>query len=242
MKNNLIKYSFVALAALIIVGFSSCKKDEDKDENSTHLKVHYKVGSEDFSYNTNYTIGGVAVKFDLAQFYLSTIKLGDNAYTDKYVLVKPGEETDLGYTAPGDYHMFSFNVGVDEMTNSQTETDFTNRASDDPLAIQSPKMHWSWNAGYLFLKIEGMVDTDGDNTPETVLQFHIGSNDMLRAISLHSHATVEDKSTTEIELNFDLEKLLTGVDLKTEYSTHTMNNKPLAKKIMDNLSSALSAH
>lgn len=240
MKNNIVKYSFIALVSLMIVGFSACKKD--KDNSNTTLKVHYKVGSEVFAYNTNYTIGGVAVKFSLAQLYMSTIKLGENAYTDKYVLLKPAEETSLGYTAPGEYHMFSFNVGIDEATNSQTDADFTSRDANDPLAMQSPKMHWSWSSGYLFLKIEGMVDTDGDSSPETVLEFHVGSNDMLRAVSLHSHATIEDKSGNEIELSFDLEKLFTGIDLKTEYSTHTMDNKPLAKKIMDNLSTAFSSH
>ncbi|MCP4442423.1 MAG: hypothetical protein GY810_26245 [Aureispira sp.] len=238
MKTNLIKYSFIVLAALIIVGFSSCKKDDDKSDNTT-LKVHYKVGDDAFAYNTTYTINGVAVKFTLAQFYMSTIKLGENAYTDKYVLVKPGETYNLGYTEPEDYHAFTFDVGIDSATNAQTETDFANRADDDPLALQSPKMHWSWNSGYLFLKVEGMVDTDADGTPETVMELHVGSNNMLRSISLHSHLTVEKKGDNEVAINFDLNKLFTDVDLKTNHTTHTMNNMPLAKQLMDNLSSAL---
>lgn len=233
----------MAITALTFT-MTSCNKD---DYYNLDLEIDYKVGAESFVYDQVYTINGTAVKFSLVQFYVSGIHIEDHdgakVNFDKYLLVKPSQTNyELGPIAKdfgSHLHELNFNVGIDEATNSQTTETFTSRAATDPLSTQNPAMHWSWNSGYIFIKMEGMVDTDGDGTPDAVAEWHLGMNSMLRPVGISAHSDLS-KGKNEIHLNFDVAKLFTDVDLATEYDTHTMDNMPLAVKIADNVSSAFS--
>jgi hypothetical protein len=244
MKNLSSKIAFL-FAIISIVSLSSCNKDKTK---TLDLEINYKVGSEAFSYDNTYTIGGTAIKFDLVQFYVSGIKLMDEEggmhnYADQYLLVKPTQTTYSLGEVPENFgshlHMLNFNVGIDSSTNGQTESTFMNRASDDPLAVQNPAMHWSWSSGYIFLKIDAQVDTTGDGLVDVAAPFHIGMNNFLRSTSTMMHTDLETGENV-IALNFDVAKLFDGVDLSTENNTMTMNNMPLATKVADNIAAAFS--
>lgn len=245
MKNLVSKIAFL-FAVLSIITLSSCNKDKSK---TLDLEINYKVGSESFSYDNTYTIGGTAIKFDLVQFYASSIALMDDEgamamFSDKYLLVKPGTTTYSLGEIPESYesnhaHMLNFNLGIDETTNSQTESTFLSRAEDDPLAAQNPAMHWSWNSGYIFLKIDAMVDTTGDGVVDATAAFHIGMNSFLTSTSTMMHTDLETGENT-LSLNFDVAALFDDVDLSTEYSTHTMDNMPLANKVKANIDDAFS--
>jgi hypothetical protein len=100
-------------------------------------------------------------------------------------------------------------------------------------------MHWNWNSGYRFLRIDGKVDTDGDGTMDETMAFHLGTNNMLQNVSLTAHKDVE-KGSNMLHMEFDLAKLFEGVDLSTDFSTHTMNNPELAAAVRDNIPAAIS--
>lgn len=214
MFNLLSKFSLAIAAFALVFSMGSCKKDEEDTATDTDLSMHlhYKVGTEDFAYDQVYTIDGVAVKFTLAQFYVSGINIMNDdgemhSFDDLFLLAKPSQMDYALGTVPasfGDHlHMLNFNVGVDSVTNSQTEADFTSRDANDPLAAQNPGMHWSWNSGYIFVKIEGEVDTDGDGTPDTAANWHIGKNSLLREVSLMAHQDMEDETATvEVGVGF----------------------------------------
>lgn len=245
MKNLISKIVFL-FAAISLISLNSCKRDKTK---TLDLEVNYKVGSESFSYDDTYTIGGTAIKFDLVQFYVSSIALMDDdgtmaMFPDKYLLVKPEMTTYSLGEIPESYdsdhaHMLNFNVGIDETTNGQTESTFLSRSENDPLAAQNPAMHWSWNSGYIFLKIDAQVDTSGDGTVDAVAAFHIGMNDFLTSTSTMMHTDLETGENT-LSLNFDVATLFDDVDLSTEYVTMTMNNMPLANKVKANIPAAFS--
>ena len=240
-------FNLLLFGMATVLMFSSCNNDDDDDSAAlaaVDLHFDYVVGDEAFNYGQDYNIGGTAVNFEFAQFYVHgiTLKAEDGTETtfdDLYLLVSPEEEHyEVGEVKPGHYHMLSFNIGVAEADNNQTEEDFTQRAADDPLALQSPEpMHWNWNAGYIFVKINGTTDADGDGTPEERLEFHIGTNNMLRALSIESHTDLES-GENEYELEFDIAKLFENIDLSTEYSCHTGDAPELAAKFADNIPSS----
>ncbi len=235
-----------ALILFSIFTLSSCNKDKSK---TVDLQFNYKVGSEAFSYDQTYTIGGTAIKFDLVQFYVSGISVEDHdgnlgSFETEYLLVKPGASTHslglLSESFEDDHvHYLNFNVGIDAATNGQTESSFMSRPAEDPLAAQDPRMHWSWNTGYIFLKIDAQVDTDGNGTVDSTAAFHIGTNDFLASTRTMLHTDLETGENT-LSLNFDIAKLFEGVDLSTEYFTMTMSNMPLATKVKNNIPSAFS--
>ena len=113
--------------------------------------------------------------------------------------------------------------------------DFTTRAPSDPLAAQDYQMHWNWNTGYKFLRVDGRSDTDGDGVVDTDITYHIGSDPLLSNLNF----ALENLSE-EVTIEFDLAKLFAGVDFTVDIDTHTGNNLPLAQKLVANYSTAFS--
>jgi len=245
MFNLLSKFSLAIAAFALVFSMGSCKKDEEDSDKTLSMDINYKVGSETFAYDQVYTIDGVAVKFTLAQFYVSGINIMNDAgemhsFDDLFLLAKPSQTNYALGTVPasfGDHlHMVNFNLGVDSVTNGQTEADFTSRDANDPLAAQSPRMHWSWNSGYIFMKFEGEIDTDGDGSTDSTAHWHVGGNNFLRAVELTAHEEMEENHTINVAV--DLSTIFTNTNLATDYQTMTMDNMPLATKVADNMATA----
>jgi hypothetical protein len=71
------------------------------------------------------------------------------------------------------------------------------------------------------------------------MAFHLGTDNMLQNVSLTAHKDVE-KGSNMLHMEFDLAKLFEGIDLSTDYVTHTMNNPELAAAVRDNIPAAIS--
>jgi hypothetical protein len=243
MKKIILKSTLTFLLLSFILLNSSCKKHKD---SSINLAYNYKVNNSDFAYNQVYTINGVAVKFTLAQMYISGINIEDDAlrtesFTDKYLLISPESGTkEIGLITNKDIHHLHhirFNVGIDSITNNQTATEFAARTAPDPLAAQSPSMYFGNGNGYIFLRIDAMVDTDADGIPETAAEFHIGGDSYLKSYDFIAHNDLESGANT-FQINFNIAKLFDGVDLSTEYITHTTDYPNIAEKLKLNLPAA----
>jgi len=242
--------SFLSLLLLgaFTLTFTACDEDDpsmDAEEAMLSMMFEYQVDGAAFTPGEVYNINGTDVKIDIAHFYVGGIELmpeeGDAVVLeDKYLLVKPQSGMqELASVNTGHYHMLRFFVGVDPETNDQSEDDFTSRDADDPLGIQNPSMHWGWNAGYRFLRIDGEVDTDGDGTMDESMAFHLGNDEMLQNVQLMAHKDVEKDGSNMLHIRFDLAALFDGLDLSTDYSTHTNNDPELAAAVRDNIPGAM---
>ncbi|HHM21588.1 MAG TPA: hypothetical protein ENJ20_06150 [Bacteroidetes bacterium] len=245
-----ISFLTIGLAALLLAS-NGCKNKEDETpeikKGDIHMHFKYTVNGQDLQIGQVYEINGTAVSFEFANFYLGKIvfhpEQGSHiSLGDQYLLVTPDRhEHSTTQLDAGHYHKVEFIIGVDDKENDQTETDFTNRSPDDPLAMQNPSMHWGWNGGYKYIRIDGMTDTDADGTPDTPLGYHLGNFDMFDFIQNYSfdlhHEIVEGKNVIEFE--FDLAKLFTGIDLSTQTDTHVFNDVELAKIFHANLGNAI---
>ena len=243
MKNNFFKLILSFLTSGILLLNSSCEKHKDITLN---LAFNYKVNNSEFAYNEVYTINGVAIKFTLAQMYISGINIEDDAlrkedFTDKYLLIRPETAaSEIGLVSNKDIHHLHhirFNLGIDSVTNNQSAAEFAARTAPDPLAAQNPPMHFSTGNGYIFLRIDALVDTDADGTPETADEFHIGGDSYLQAFDFIAHNDLENGANT-FGINFNIAKLFDGVDLSTEYITHTADFSNIAEKLRLNMPAA----
>lgn len=239
------KKSFSLLAVLALSStlfFTACDNGEDISKVTLHF--HPSVGTEDFAFNQTYTINDtLEVQFTLAQFYTHGFNLLNEggevieSFPDKYFLVKAGQMMyDLGDVPTGKAQTLQFNIGVDSITNGQTTEAFTSRPEGDPLAQQSPSMHWNWNSGYIFAKFEGLYDSNGDNVPDAPFTYHIGRNSMLRQSTVMPMQDLTN-AEEEIMIHMDFASLFNGIDLVANPVVHGMS-----ATFMDNLRDGFDAH
>jgi len=252
MKTNLSirKFLFIsAVAVFISLSFSSCKKDSKEDEVvKPHLIVNFSsyYGVDHIHAGHVFTKDGRNINFNRVDYYISNFTLmKDDGTMKKFdgqnLLAKMGNANsiDLGEIDPGHYHMLKFQVGLDSATN---HTDPTTYETANPLAPQSPSMHWSWDSGYIFMAVEGELDTTAtpDGTLDDILEYHIGSDAYYSPVEVTLHMDAPAGSNFEVNVVADLEILLADIVLPGEAQSHTMDNMPVANKIKAKIASAFS--
>lgn len=226
--------------------FQSCKKegctdsaainyDENADaENNTcvypeiGLNVLAKFGTSDFQLNEIYTdpSSNKKIQFTTFNFYISNVQVGDSKFDNKVILFQPGTlKYFLGTINKGIYEDFKLSIGLDQTTNHA-----------DPTMAAAPLnesgMHWGWNpmAGYKFIKIEGLVDNDGDDIPEAHFEYHTAKDNMLRNLTFAK--SIDVTNHLNLTLRFDLSQLFQNIDLTTDLSNH--GDGPISETITDN--------
>lgn len=232
------------VAAGLLFGASSC--DDDPEIVDLLLEVKMMPGGTDYSPTATYTINGKAVSFSTLRFYLHdpAVSDGSTSYsTDAYVLATPGSSTfQVGQVMNQAYSGFTFNFGIDSATNHADPSLYD---ASNVLAPQSPNMHWSWASGYIFLRIDGQFDSDGDGTPDTDFEAHLGTDNFYTPITLDGDFEAHDDHI-HVELAFDPIALFDGFDFGADagdpstHTTHTMDNMPMAMAMRGNLSNAFS--
>lgn len=240
MKNIL----YTLLIASVVFA-TSCKKDDEVPQlkyQSLSFKFQPYSGSDALNYSSTFT-NADGRNFTLTEFryYVSGIKLikedgSELPITNKYLLVSPSTSVyPVGDVPAGNYKGIKFSVGVDYDANHGDPTLY---AADHPLAIQSPGIHWSWMMGYIFMKIEGTCDTSATGTAGEYhdMFYHIGMDSYLTEVDLSTSSfSVSGDSPKQITFKTDVNVLLEDVDMETEWSTHTMDNMPLATRIKNNI-------
>lgn len=187
MKKTL---GMLIISVLII---SSCKK-EDKinptdtiDPNKSGTIILYfdnRVGSLDLVLDSMYYTNTYGQDYSISKFdyFISNIVLTNengSTYTvpvdSSYFLVKENivNSRKLLIKVPeGNYTAVKFVVGIDSLMNTKPSGE---RPSTLDVGGAAAGMYWTWNSGYIFLKMEGKYD-DPTDTISTLkdLTYHIG--------------------------------------------------------------------
>jgi hypothetical protein len=233
--------------------FTSCKKDDVTPTPTQYLQIdvlptYSNGGAMQMNLDSVYTTPeGYQVKFTDVKFYTSILKNESNNLLQSalYDLRETGK---LMLRTPGDYTKFAnlqgF-IGVDSVLNHSDPSAFPN---ESPLNISNAgPMHWGWNPGYIFINIEGKVDTiaDGINNLDHSFSFHIGT-DLYRRDFYFTNLNWQYLSATErfLALKLDLWKFLhnpiSPINLKSEFLTHTASGQQLlTEKVISNFQQSL---
>ncbi len=239
----LTRFVFFSSCLYLLVALSACNSkkgctdpyainfdlEADKDNGSCNfpaltLHLHPTVGSEEFSLAQNYSINGVDVNFDAAQFYLSGFEIeAENTadsyeLEDTYLLVKGSQHMyELGDGRKGTIKNLKLKLGVLEADNHKDPATFE---AGHPLGPQTPSMNWSWANGYKFVLLEGTADTDGDGSFETPFIYHLGGDATLADLELEDLNFVLDDTEGEINLKVDFAQFFQNIDIATENVSH----------------------
>lgn len=248
--------SIVCLAAFSI--FASCKKESSTpdfsstDKGSIEIEFDNIAGGEDLALTTGIYTNAVGETYSITKFnyYISNIVLKNENGTDytvpqdeSYFLIEEENEAthvaELENVPAGNYTGITFTIGVDSLKCAAPVEERTGVL--DP-AAGGADMYWSWNSGYIFLKMEGTSSASamGD------FMYHIGgfggyssaTINNIKNISLtipgDATATVRKDVTPEMHLFVDAKKVLDGstnisiaansMVMFSDYSVNIANN------------------
>lgn len=214
---------------------------------SGNLNINVKpvFNNKPFVINSVYIINGKKVRFSKLQFYaypttdakrepcynneglfLNFTGLDDSVTASKGLVVKIKKQ-------PGTYTTFGLGFGVDDDLNGKKPQDYS---SDNPLS--KSEEYWEGWKSYIFFKLEGLMDKDGDGTFETGVTYHTGSNEVKTSFISNQTYTVTDKAIT---LNFELNinALLNNFDFNVLNKIENLSQKDKMKDLMNNLAGAL---
>ena len=237
--------------ALAVVSFTACKKEESSTKDglgSMKIEFDHQIGHSGLVMGSEaYTFGAnTNVKINTVKYYVSNVVLEKEDGTtfivdDSYHLVDGSNASSLDFLIddiPSDsYHKISFMVGVDEPRN----TAGAQEGALDP----ANGMFWSWNNGYIFLKLEGTYGSEEDN-----FTYHIGgfqgeyASQQQIELSLHGDMLdISDNETATVHTVVNLEEFFENpIDWNIDNQPAMTMSGMMAKTISDNYADMFSVH
>ena len=233
------KKLFIAVIGIALLSLSACK--EEAGEGILNMKYATIINDENLELNKVYDLDGDSVYFTLINYYISDVEImdkdGNSAIEVKDVtLIDLSDPTtfEFNYTLESDaYKNPSFTVGL---TDDRNATDPSSYASDHPMSLNR-SMYWLMSQAYIYFKVEGFRINNGVDEP---LVYHVGMNGFAQTKLKEQAFSINKDNTTTIATTLDMNDLFVNIDFDTEPETHTMNNMPLAMKMMNNFVNALS--
>lgn len=249
------KFLVFCLLAFAVITFQACELCKEPlpqcGESLINVQAKATFGSEPLVLFTDYDYPqGYKLKITRADFMINGLVLEGLSksltYNDSVFILQFTEDNlekaKLGQTIKfdtcgGDFHTLNFNIGVGAETNKKNPSDFP---PGHPLA--NAFYYWDAWKSFIFMKIEGKYDKDGDGNFEGNFAYHIGTDLFSKyALPVSLHATTGDLN--KLELNFDIKRILASetdfIDIPMHPASHNPGDTAVAHKLFDNLAKAV---
>jgi len=257
MKKNIIRLFFSVLA----FAFVSCQKESSQIDSAVKgeltLKFDHLVGGKKLQLNTEYkNAANETFTISTVKYYISNVVVTNSEgatfvvpQNESYFLIE-GKEGIVGQAKvnvpEGDYTKVSFVLGVDSLRN---EAEIDKLIGDlDP----ANGMHWGWNSGFIFFKMEGSSDVS--TAKDKKYRYHIGGFGKYETVSINNTKTIaidltaggiskvrKDKGS-QIHLMVDLLKVFNGNTQLSIAANSTVMLNEFSKTIADNYKDMFSHH
>lgn len=244
-------------AAMLLSAFlQSCKDDKvppvgDPPPNMVRITMQPEFNGQELLLDQTYTTNeGYLVQFIELKCILEDIRNGDNVLIDAGLFDYKANGTALIETE-GDAKNFdslTCNLGVKHTLNHSDPTLFPTTSALN--IINANDMHWDWNPGYIFVKVEARVDTIPDATElfDHTVVFHVGGDVNLQTLSFNNINWIDlGNNLSHLPLRLDMATFLDNgtqsIDLKTEYISHTgPGQEAISLKVMEQFAAAISIY
>lgn len=260
--------SLFYFSLFLTVLFTSCKKmgctdveAENYNPDATHddgscqhitndsikIKIIPTYNNVDLELDSAYsTEEGYNVKFTTISFFISHLANNSDTINESSLYDFRDKGSQL-LSKRADFNLYpsiqGF-IGVDSINNHSDPSAFDNE--NDLNVENAGTMHWGWNTGYIFVKIEGKVDTLLSGNFNHNFSFHAGTDTFLQQITFENilwEQTAQNEHTINLLLSMSdfLSSGLNTIDLKDEFITHSNSGQQaLTEKVVVNFVNALS--
>lgn len=160
------------------------KEVDPSETSSVILEFDNRVGAQKLALGTTtyQNAGGEAFTVTTLNYFISNVALrkADGSviqFPDQYFLIRQADaatwEPELKDVPLGDYNAITFTIGVDS-ARSASEIDARTGVLDIT-SYGTDGMYWSWNSGYIFMKLEGTSPVAPLNSAgQRAFQYHVG--------------------------------------------------------------------
>ena len=230
------KYWMIVVFVIIPFLFTA----QSKKSPQLIIQLSHLINDEVLVLDDSVYINALNQDFTISKFnyYIGKIKLiksnGESTLIPGYHFISEEKKTTktigLNKIAGGSYNELEFIIGVDSIDNC------SGAQSGDLDPING--MFWTWNTGYIFLKLEG--NSESSSAVGNTLEYHIGGykqpNNSIRSIHLkfEKPLVIEKKTTQKIELNVIIDQLLSHPEAIDFSKNPVLNTPTQAKPIAGN--------
>lgn len=255
------KFIFGLLAlSLFALVIPACTDKEDEDLtgfNDVEIEFDNRAGNTSLVFGVEYTnAAGEKLTFSTFNYYVSNFVLvredGTEFVVPKdscYFLCKHDDpdsrEIVLKNVPAGDYTALKFMIGVD---SAKSVSPIAERPGVLDPAAGANGMYWSWNSGYIFVKVEGTSPQAplDPGTNANTFQYHTGlfgglnspTLNNLKTVHLHTHhgepAMVRQSGGPHFHLYVDVLEMFTNPVNISVATNPTSHAGPYSKTVADN--------
>jgi len=187
-----------------------------------------------------------SIEVNHCQYYLSNFALqrSDSTWLEFPGLVtysdlekKLNQVWTMAGTVPtGTYLGLRFGVGLDSLRN---HSDPASWPSDHPLALlNSAHMHWNWNTGYIFFKMEGQYQRSGMPV-NGAFSYHLGSDDCYRIVRMNFAPVHLHQNREDLRVRLDFRKFFDEPHAHWITDTSSFSHSSLGDRVADILANNL---
>jgi len=197
-------------------------------------------------FGQDYDINGLNVRFDQIRFYVDDITLvtsKENFESETIVLATEADKShDIGELKVADLQELKFSVGVNSTRNHIAPE---LQPMNSPLFDNdSSSENWDEDDGYIFFKIEGAVDVNGDGVYEQdmseIMSIHCGLDDNLKTVTLPVTEQSINRVGYELTVEVDVRGIFTDYDLPNKLFTRPDTIPQPGIEIMNNVENIFS--
>jgi hypothetical protein len=185
MKKNIMAVLY-ALSALLALSHCTVLAQSKADKKiEIQMEFQNVIGDQPLKLKDQFYTNNAGEKFNITTFnyFISNIKLRQKngmEYTvpqdSSYFLLKdtdPQSKKLRLHVPKGKYTSLSFTIGVDSLRNTMDISRRTGALDISGGMLEG--MYWTWNSGYIFMKLEGDCDqAQVDRTGQKKFRYHIG--------------------------------------------------------------------
>jgi len=221
MKNTIL---FLTLTSLLLA--ASCGKETTNPIDTAKLNLSFRAiydGEPLVLEQKNYSYDGNPIRFTRINFYISDMaavnsdgetELSEIQFINLTETHKTPIDAEIGTVMSfsnvpvGTYNQLKFGVGVPADLNKTNPSDYS---TSHPLGADNSGEYWEAWDSYIFAKIEGQYDGDGNGFDGNDVSFayHAGRDNSYRLIDDIDHSiNLTAGNTTELVFELDIKILL----------------------------------